>query len=633
MARAFLRTLNVFVIALTSFQAFAHEWVTERSWVEDPTGTMSLAQVQHAPQTPLNTKFFSQGYSKSAFWIRLHVVPDNSAQTQSEEHLIVRIRPPYLNQIEIYDPLSDKVRVSGILSPWSLDEYQSLNLNFVIPPSSESRDIWLRLVTNKSTHTAIDVLTERQAKKEDRRQEMLLMLYFSVLFICAGWGALSWWQNRDPLVRAYVIREAFTIAYGLMVLGYGRVYLSDGFPTYTPEYLLIAVGLLIPGVLLWFDYRLLSAFQANRWLTTSLKLLVTLMLTIGLASTVLYQPAIGMQAISILMMISMVLVILASFTTRSFDVSDAPDHKQPLFFKRFLVTVYLISLLSIIFHRFTLSGLVKGEDLSLYSQLFYPLFTAICFVVLLQIRANRLKQRQQLASDKLVRVEIEAEQQQRQHMEQTNFLRMLTHELKTPLSILRLITDSTLKDHKLGPRASEAVTNIDNIINRCIAVDKATIGQTSPSYSNVDVHALLFHCIQAAGIGSRVQFVPVSALNLRTDPEHLKTILLNLMDNPRKYAAENSPIEITSRAVTEGDTEVWCFSISNASGRYGQPDPDRVFEKYYRHESATRESGSGLGLFLVKTLIENLGGSVNYGAGEHHVTLYLTLPMSSPSAS
>ena len=54
--------------------AQANDLVTDRAWVEDPSGQMTLAQVEQAPQTPLKTRFFSQGYSQSYFWLRLHLL-------------------------------------------------------------------------------------------------------------------------------------------------------------------------------------------------------------------------------------------------------------------------------------------------------------------------------------------------------------------------------------------------------------------------------------------------------------------------------------------------------------------------------------------------------------------------------
>jgi hypothetical protein len=71
------KILAFVLLALSAAAAAAssREPVSERSWVEDPTGTMTLAQVVAAPQQPLTGPYFGQGFSTSAFWIRLRIDP------------------------------------------------------------------------------------------------------------------------------------------------------------------------------------------------------------------------------------------------------------------------------------------------------------------------------------------------------------------------------------------------------------------------------------------------------------------------------------------------------------------------------------------------------------------------------
>ena len=68
------------------------------------------------------------------------------------------------------------------------------------------------------------------------------------------------------------------------------------------------------------------------------------------------------------------------------------------------------------------------------------------------------------------------------------------------------------------------------------------------------------------------------------------------------------------------------LAITNAVGMMGAPDPDRVFKKYYRNPSATRLSGSGLGLFLVHELIGVPGGSIECQPRDEQVTFTLWIP-------
>lgn len=158
------------LLVLSAFSVQASGVDTDRAWVQDPSGQMTLADVKRAEQVPLDDMMFSQGYSQSVYWIRLRIDP-RKLEDMSVRDLVVRLRPPYQDQIRLYDPLAtdDSVRVTGDDYDWANDEYQSLNLNFVIPVGKDPRDVWLRLKASASTLTFIEVLTLAEVRAADRR--------------------------------------------------------------------------------------------------------------------------------------------------------------------------------------------------------------------------------------------------------------------------------------------------------------------------------------------------------------------------------------------------------------------------------------------------------------------------------
>ena len=66
--------------------------------------------------------------------------------------------------------------------------------------------------------------------------------------------------------------------------------------------------------------------------------------------------------------------------------------------------------------------------------------------------------------------------------------------------------------------------------------------------------------------------------------------------------------------------------VTNQVGPLGKPDPERVFKKYYRNTSATKISGSGLGLFLVHELVGIMGGTIAYLPEENAITFVVWIP-------
>ena len=67
--------------------------------------------------------------------------------------------------------------------------------------------------------------------------------------------------------------------------------------------------------------------------------------------------------------------------------------------------------------------------------------------------------------------------------------------------------------------------------------------------------------------------------------------------------------------------------MANEPGVAGWPDADKVFEKYYRSPNARRMAGTGLGLYLVRSLVHKLGAKVSYAPDGTHVHFRVDMPV------
>ena len=117
---------------------------------------------------------------------------------------------------------------------------------------------------------------------------------------------------------------------------------------------------------------------------------------------------------------------------------------------------------------------------------------------------------------------------------------------------------------------------------------------------------------------------------MQVDPKHLRMVLQNLLSNAVKYTPEDGKIELS---ISLADKENVLLKISDTG--YGIPkhQQDKIFTKLFRADNVRDKDtdGTGLGLYIVKSIVENSGGRVWFkSSGEEEnkgTVFYVTLPL------
>ena len=245
------------------------------------------------------------------------------------------------------------------------------------------------------------------------------------------------------------------------------------------------------------------------------------------------------------------------------------------------------------------------------------------FFILLSNRARWLLKHEVARTSTL---QAEATQERQRREEQGMLMAMLSHEIKTPLSVLKLVMDEKVAGSDLEGHANRAVSNINFIVNRCLQLGKldAKAIQLNPtSFSAKDFVLALLQDIQGA---SRVQTDIPDSLVLSADREILRLVLNNLIENALKYSDPVQAVQLNMLTHSEEVGRRVVIEVRNKVGHLGVPDPDQVFKKYYRNTQATKVTGSGLGLFLVHELVGVMGGEVSYTNENDEVIFRIWIP-------
>jgi len=209
----------------------------------------------------------------------------------------------------------------------------------------------------------------------------------------------------------------------------------------------------------------------------------------------------------------------------------------------------------------------------------------------------------------------------------SNFVAAVSHELKTPLTAIRMYGEM-LRDGMVPSDAkrneyyrhitveSERLSRLINNVLEFSRLEKGTremalvVGSVAPVVQ--EVAELLRPHVQAQGFELHAE-VAADLLPVRFERDALMQVLWNLVDNAVKYARDTSPkrIELGCRQ-HGGDVRVTVRDHGpGVPARY----LGKIFEPFYRGESelTRRSKGTGLGLALVRGLVERMGAQVSGG--------------------
>ncbi len=601
--------------------------ILERGFVDDPTGSLTLAQVQALPALPYEG-VLARGFTRSVTWLRLRIaaVP----QAGPGELLVVRIRPSYLDQIRLYDPLASAalVRISGDHTEWQQGEYKSLNHGFQIPASAEPRDIWLRLQTTSSSLIHAEVMTMDGAHLADRLQEMWFGLMMGTLILFFLWALLQWLLRREPLMTAFLFSQLVAIVYAATYVGYTRLFTAGLLPSLLLERINNGVFCVYVATGLLFHYRFLAEFRPSR---IGLRLLAWVGILAFLTEMLLLAGGEVMPAMRInISLVSLIPAVTLALALSCRAWQDASEDERPPLPKWTLVGFYGLLGVLLVSGAMPSHGLASAPELNLHMYLIHGLMTGVILLALLQVRAIHVEKSRNRAHLQAQSAAQQVEIEKQKARLQGRFMEMLAHELKTSLSVLHMVFGAPKPNPVMLEYGRRTVNSINQLIERCLQAEKFDDDEIISHFERFPIAALIDDVISKTTEAERIELQQGAALNVNSDWQIFKSVLSNLVDNALKYSAPGSKVLVS--VVPDGrEGKAGCeISVENAIapgvGSAGFPDKAELFKKYYRADSARKHSGSGLGLYLVANFMRLLGGEVRYEPLENKVRFSVWLP-------
>ncbi|TYA92307.1 PAS domain-containing sensor histidine kinase [Seonamhaeicola marinus] len=209
----------------------------------------------------------------------------------------------------------------------------------------------------------------------------------------------------------------------------------------------------------------------------------------------------------------------------------------------------------------------------------------------------------------------------------TKFLSLVSHEFKTPLSGI-LTSAMLLGKYKLSEQQerrdkhiktiSDKVHYLNNILNDFLSIEKLETGKINYKYSSFRLTKVVDEVIYNANMllkeGQNINYPKnIDELSLFQDEKIVELALSNLVHNAIKYSPENSNIDIK---IEQGESYTR-FEVKDSGIGIPAADQKQIFNRYFRAENALLSQGTGIGLNIVKSHLNNLGGNVSFVSEEN----------------
>lgn len=268
--------------------------------------------------------------------------------------------------------------------------------------------------------------------------------------------------------------------------------------------------------------------------------------------------------------------------------------------------------------------------ISLHQQFNYVLALNVSFaflvfmVVLIANRiANQLYIREQQLLESIDKINAAEKEKQK-------YISGIVHEIKTPLAAVHSYLDLVLQKF-LGPidevveekltRARRRSEEAIELINNVLKISKLRI-EDSFIKEEVDIASILARAIKSAKVNAEARGVKLSLINHRKekhtiegDPLLIQIALSNIISNAIKYNFMDGVVEIT----VDEDKDNLIISVSDSGIGIPKEETDKIFNDFYRASNIKHGSveGSGLGLSVVKQIVERHNGTINVQSPSH----------------
>ena len=571
------------------------------------------------------------GYSDHAAWLYFSLeVPTGAAQPR-----ILEVGPAYLDRVTVLHIQPDGTRVqreAGDVMPWSARELPHRNFPFRLTLSPGKHEVLLRIESKGLLAATVDLWRPEAFSYQSERISLLLGLYFGMVLAIIAVNLSGWVVLRIPGSGMFVLVSVLGTAMWAGISGLADQVLSPALPGLADELLGFCVA--AHNAATWFFFSIL--FEYRRY------------------HPLLYRAAQGGIALGSLGALAalfgayqVMAPVFQAFSVVGLLGAPAVIHRLWRLRQRAAKVValsYLVFLVSLLSVVASTMGVFDFSEYALYGG--FVSHGAFIFLFHFAMRYRTLSQRAALdeAEEERARLRRQVVLDRKAALALEKLRMLLAEEMQAPVVAIcrprEPLTRLLDREGEDGARRGKArrLQTIEEAAGRLghvfdLAKDRGD--ETQETDHELSHDALIHHSLAMLSSVDRDRILLSGAWGseaFRGDRRRVRFAILNLFENALKYSPEGSAVRLTLARGRGTHERFWCLHIENEGPALSPEQLKHVFEKYWRGPRASDEGGLGLGLYLVKRIIEAEGGSVEFVEGRASgVEVAVCLPVGSGS--
>jgi signal transduction histidine kinase len=628
------RIFLICFLLIVFFRPCAHAAgpVPKLAYFHDETASTDIEDIHQKGFKPFD-RSLRLGFAQGDTWIRVSSAPLDAGErtTGPDSQKVLRVGPHYLDRVWMHqwDGQRWVIEKAGDLTRKNAAVCQDdLFCFFPSQSPNPSFTVYFKINTDGLRWIQLEVLDQKELQNKviDRvvRISVALALASGLLFL----GVLFLWVDSSRLMQAYCIFQLTSVVFTFSNTGV----MAKVFTQMEPDVLNTlgqASQLLRVCMTVLLGWSVLMQYK-NSPIYLGLVRALLLAAVVSLAMLWVWSAQYALQ-LSFLIFVVNPLVQLWGVT-----------HAQGIERKtqRILIMGYAFYAVILSYGSMVAFGwwpqLDSEATLSTVSdwRLNGGLVSLFVFwVVIRQHQFSKFKQLEAIQSLSLVR--MKAENQSQQLKERQSLIDMLTHELKNPLSTIRFSLESIKRSRITGEASDASVQHIAHSVDRMdtliehVAHSNQVETGLMDVIENLNMTQIVLESIMEYASPDKFNFIHGPDTSLCANRQLVSIVVENLLGNAYKYASEGrvdvSLAQVASAPNMSGAAVV--LTVSNHVAAENLPDPDQMFTRYYRHPNVMGISGMGIGLSLVKSAVERMGGDVDVDIHDPSVTFCVRIPV------